>query len=214
MKDKYTDFNKLRISEKPEKYRIDYSVLKNSFLIFTPHGGGIEPGTSEICRKIHSNIYSYYLFEGKGQNCKRLHLTSTNFNEPTLIKIIKTHDYAVSIHGMEDKIKEKVGADIYIGGLNQELIELTTKNLRSKNFSAINNIQFPNYPLAGKDVLNITNKCRTNRGMQIEISESLRSNFFAGNFRVKSGRKKFTNSFNIFCDLITYSINTFEETAL
>jgi phage replication-related protein YjqB (UPF0714/DUF867 family) len=74
MKDKYTNFNELKLSEKSENYRIVFNVLKNSFLIFTPHGGGIEPGTSEICQKIHSNIYSYYLFEGIGQNCIRLHL--------------------------------------------------------------------------------------------------------------------------------------------
>ena len=113
-----------------------------------------------------------------------------------------------------DRVKEKVGADIYIGGLNAELIILTTKKLKSQNFSVVNNTQIPNFPLAGKDVSNITNKCRTNKGMQIEISEGLRGNFFTGNYRIKAGREKVTDSFNIFCDTIIQSINNFEKNGL
>jgi len=212
--DKYQSFVQLVQFESIKNYNIVFESLRNSsFLIFTPHGGGIEPGTSEICKKIQSKTFSYYLFEGIGNNCKRLHITSTNFDDENLLEMIRSHDYAVSIHGMNDKVRKNVGGDIYIGGLNTELIEIATKGLKNCNFSVVNNISFPDSPLAGKNIHNITNRCGTKKGMQIEISEQLRGKFFTGNFKIKSGRIEATALFDLFCNSVIKSIYIFNKTA-
>jgi len=210
--DKYQSFVQLVQYENSKKFNIDCDSLSNSsFLIFTPHGGGIEPGTSEICKKIQSKTFSYYLFEGIGIDCKRLHITSINFDDEKLLEMIRFHDYAVSIHGMNDNVKKKIGGDIYIGGLNTELIEIATKGLKECDFSVVNNISYPDSPLAGLNMNNITNKCRTKKGMQIEISEHLREKFFTGGLKYKSGRKEATDLFDIFCNIVIQSINIFNQ---
>src|SRR6476646_8006552 len=56
-------------------------------LLVAPHGGGIEPGTSEILRALTDlSDWAWYEFAGflrKG-NKEALHITSTHFDEPTL----------------------------------------------------------------------------------------------------------------------------------
>lgn len=167
-------------------------------MIFTPHGGGIEPGTSEICRTVAQLDYSIYLFEGNGNNCKRLHITSTNFDEPQLLELLSRHKYAVSIHGMTNEASKQLNADIFIGGNNEILIKSTTVLLRQESFSVSNNMENANSSLSGNRIDNVTNKCRSSKGMQIEISEKLRASFFIGNHYKKLGRKRTTNNFNSF----------------
>jgi phage replication-related protein YjqB (UPF0714/DUF867 family) len=211
--DKYKNFEGLKNSENPEFYSIKSTNRKSYFLVFSPHAGGIEQGTSEICRQITGNNFSYYLFGGNGENCKRLHITSTHFNEPTLLGLLSEHQYAVSIHGMTNKMNKEVGSDIFLGGLNQALIEITTKILRDFHFATMNNTENPESKLSGKDTRNVTNKCVSGKGMQVEISEDLRSKFFQGDFKKKNGRQFTTRNFEKFCNAIVQSITTFEKTA-
>jgi len=211
--DKYKNFEDLKNNERSESFEIEYKNRKSRFLIFSPHAGGIEQGTSEICRQIAGNTYSFYLFAGNGINCRRLHITSTNFDEPKLPGLLLKHQYAVSIHGMTDEMKNIAGADIFLGGLNPVLIGITTKILREHHFETTNNTEKPDSMLSGKDPGNITNKCFSGEGMQIEISEDLRSKFFQGDFKKKNGRKNNTKEFTKFCDAIFQSITIFEKTA-
>lgn len=211
--DKYKNFEDLKNNESSKSFETEYKNRKSRFLIFSPHAGGIEQGTSEICRQIAGNAYSYYLFAGNGINCKRLHITSTNFDEPILIGLLLKHKYAVSIHGMRIELQKNISADIFLGGLNQNLIEIATKILREHHFETTNNTEKPDSMLSGKDMGNITNKCFSGEGMQVEISEDLRSKFFQGDFMEKIGRKHTTKDFTKFCDAILQSITTFEKTA-
>jgi len=70
----YKNNNELRKKEVLGKhYNIRFSIFSKkdvlSFLIFKPHGGGIEPETSEICNEL-GKYFPYYCFEGKGNsNC-------------------------------------------------------------------------------------------------------------------------------------------------
>ncbi len=46
---------------------VDYRVLaqsRSTIVVLAPHGGGIEPGTSEIAWEVAGGEFSLYLFEG------------------------------------------------------------------------------------------------------------------------------------------------------
>jgi len=209
----FENFKDLEKAESLGNYSI-FSCKRNSnFLIFTPHGGGIEQGTSEICTTIANDTHSYYLFEGRlKSNCVRLHITSHKFDEPKLIKLLRNHNYGVSIHGMTNQAKFNIGADIYLGGLNKSLITITTQVLGDYNFETTNNIVNPTSALSGLDKQNITNKCAKGEGMQIEISENLRTTFFERDFRQIRNRKTGkTKAFYDFCEAINKAIFHFNE---
>ncbi|HMS68539.1 MAG TPA: poly-gamma-glutamate hydrolase family protein [Saprospiraceae bacterium] len=208
MKDTYKKFTDLK-SNQPKDFKIRMENRNSKFLIFTPHGGGIEQGTSEICERIAGEIYSYYLFEGKGNKCKKLHITSTNFDEPNLHSILPKHKYAISVHGMTNKIKKDVSADVYLGGLNKELIMATTKILNNQGFRTSNNITKPHRTLSGTHKNSVTNKCSSGVGMQIELSNHLRAKFFEGNHKLKKFRISKTEQFDMFCDAIKECIKEF-----
>lgn len=63
----------------------------NNILLTAIHGGGIEPGTTELARRV-SNVgkYNFYSFEGlRKHNNDQLHVTSTNYDEPKLINMLE-----------------------------------------------------------------------------------------------------------------------------
>jgi phage replication-related protein YjqB (UPF0714/DUF867 family) len=209
MKDTYTKFADLK-SQQPNDFEIEQEKRKSNFLIFTPHGGGIEQGTSEICKQIAGETHSYYLFEGRGNNCKKLHITSANFDEPNLISMLPKHKYAISVHGMTNRIKKDVSADVYLGGLNKEFIEVTTKILNKHGFVTTNNSIRPHRTLSGINKNNVTNKCLSGIGMQIELSDDLRATFFKSNHKLKKNRNLTTEQFDKFCDAINKCVKEFK----
>src|SRR4029450_9211749 len=62
---KYSNFADLSRSEKPG---IDFGIRLRqagvTFAIVAPHGGGIEPGTSEIADAVAAEAFSFYAVEG------------------------------------------------------------------------------------------------------------------------------------------------------
>src|SRR5918912_1062843 len=79
MADKYPNFEVL---SRNETSGIDFRILVRqaaaAFAIVAPHGGGIEPGTSEIADAIAAEEFSFYAFEGlKSSGNGVLHITST-----------------------------------------------------------------------------------------------------------------------------------------
>jgi phage replication-related protein YjqB (UPF0714/DUF867 family) len=202
---KFKCFEELR-KARPDSFRIKMRNRKGDFLIFAPHAGGIEPGTSEICKWFNKNPWSYYVFEGTGTNCRELHITSTLFDEPKLIKLLGKKRYAVSIHGMTNAISLINDADIFLGGLNSELIKLTQINLKNSGFIVSTNIELSTSLLSGKEPQNVTNRCLSKMGMQIEISETLRRLFFNCELKRKEGRRETTALFELFCNSINESI--------
>ena len=124
--DRYADFTELKRYDKNKDWRIKTKHRKNKDILVTAiHGGGIEPGTTEIARRI-SNVgkYNFYTFEGlRKSNNDQLHVTSTHFNEPILDKLLKNTKETLSIHGFsgDDPI-------VYIGGKDKEMSHSITKN--------------------------------------------------------------------------------------
>ncbi len=80
-----------------------------------PHGGGIEPGTSELLRVISEmGGWAWYDFAGflrKG-NQEELHITSTLFDEPNLLGLLPRTNFVLSLHGSSDTD----GQIAYVGG--------------------------------------------------------------------------------------------------
>jgi phage replication-related protein YjqB (UPF0714/DUF867 family) len=210
MTDKFRNFKELK-KARPKSFGIEMCSREGDFLLFAPHAGGIEPGTSEICKWFNKDPYSYYVFEGKGGNCRELHITSTRFNEPEFINLLSTKRHAISFHGMTDYYSRKNNSDIFLGGLNCELIKFTKINLKTSGFRVSTNIELPTSSLSGKEPQNVTNRCTGKMGMQVEISEKLRRKFFQGELKRKDGRSKTTESFEVFCNSINESIFNYKQ---
>jgi len=156
--------------------------------MIAPHGGGIEPGTSEITKAIAGNQFSYYTFDGiRPKGNEQLHITSTLFDEPMCVKMVNAAEIVVAIHGCAGK-----GKFIYLGGLHNELKNILFTELAKAGFET--RLTESNY--AGTQLQNICNRGRERRGVQIEISEGLRRTMFKTLDR--PGRKITTANFQKF----------------
>jgi len=84
-------------------------------LLVAPHGGGIEPGTSELLRAISDlGGWAWYEFAGflrKG-NQEALHIASTLFDEPTLLALLPRTNFVLTLHGA-NYTRDRV---VYVGG--------------------------------------------------------------------------------------------------
>src|SRR5579864_7885716 len=88
-------------------------------LIVAPHGGSIEPLTSEIARAVADiSSRSFYMFLGRlpRNNWDAFHIDSTSFDEPEFERLVADTERVVSFHGAE----RDRGRTIYVGGLHEE----------------------------------------------------------------------------------------------
>ena len=198
IKDKYRCYCQLAESERRGKdYRIRTRERNASTFILAPHGGGIEPGTSEIAWAMAAPDYSFYALEGiKGSRNRVLHVTSTNFDEPRCLSLVTFADRVVAIHGEDSK--EKV---VLLGGRD----ELTFARLRTSLEQHGFKVKAEASPgLQGRSENNVCNKGRSGAGVQIEISHGLRRTFFARLSR--EGRKTKTPCFRHFIAALKHGL--------
>lgn len=192
MKDTYKDFKSLSAVEKEG---IDFQIFVNKtnsrIAIVAPHGGGIEPGTSEIAKSIAGEDLTCYSFEGikNKENKKYLHITSTNFDEPKCVDICKISDTVVAVHGAEEN-----GETVYVGGRNEDLKHRIIEKLKDAGFNA----QEDTTNHLGQDNGNICNKGVKKEGLQLEISNGLRKKMFRG---LKRNDRKYTTE--VFYSFVT-----------
>jgi len=170
--DNYRHFEHLRKFEKEGvDFRIRWRVEDSGIAILCIHGGDIEPGTSEIGDAIAGGDHTFYTFEGiKRMGNRKLHLTSTVFNEPIGLEIVCLSEIILSIHGSHE-----TGAFVYLGGMDLELREHIQQHLASAGFQAVDDCS-SKYP--GRDPANICNICGRGMGVQLEISRGLRTQLF------------------------------------
>ena len=171
--DRHKSFAELREAE-PEgtAYRCRAIQRQSGFAIIAPHGGGIEPGTTEIAQGIAGSRFSLYTFEGlKPNGNETLHITSTLFDEPECLQLVNASEVAIAIHGCSGDAKT-----IYLGGLHDELKIRLIDALVTAGFDA----RPAGHNYAGRQPQNICNRGRSGCGVQIEISESLRRAMFKG----------------------------------
>jgi phage replication-related protein YjqB (UPF0714/DUF867 family) len=185
----YGDFTELsKYQHEFKDYARRLSIRNSNIAIIAPHGGGIEPGTSEIANAIANSTFSFYAFEGiKSRGNSILHITSVYFDEPLCVQLIEKTDTVVAIHGCEGKTES-----IYIGGLDRDLVLRTSIRLSSQGFI----VSTESKEYSGEHAQNICNKGHSGKGMQIEIAEGLRQRMFKGLGRRE--RKITTSIFDLF----------------
>lgn len=170
--DKYTNIFELKQVEREDiDYTILYRELPSKIAIMAIHGGGIEPGTIDIADEFTSCDYTFYGFKGlKKTGNEALHINSNNFDEPIALKAANNADIVVSIHGAKDKSEM-----VHIGGLNHTLKQIIMQKLRLAGFDA-SICEIPG--LQGIKPENICNRCKTGKGVQLELSRGLREKLF------------------------------------
>jgi phage replication-related protein YjqB (UPF0714/DUF867 family) len=180
MQDRYANFAALASSEPTSHYSITVRDIGSPVVIVAPHGGGIEPGTSEIARAVAADVFSCYLFEGKKlRGNGRLHITSANFDEPQCIALLSAATTAVSVHGENSNTEVA-----YIGGLNSVVVKSIQATLDHQGFVVR---EHPNPEMQGRNPRNICNTGRLGAGVQLELSAGLRRSFFES--LARGGRK-------------------------
>lgn len=193
--DKYKNYSQLI---KYERENIDFTVTtvlreNSSIAIVAPHGGDIEPGTSEVAKEIAKDDLSLAIFEGKKATGNlQLHLTSTNFDEPRCVALIQKAKYVVAIHG--ERTDNPV---VYIGGRDIDLCTHLKSALESNGYAVK---QHQNPMLHGMASTNICNLGQRGKGIQLELSVGLRRIFFKS--LTPEGRKRSKDKFLDFTSTI------------
>lgn len=199
MTDKYSNYKQLVAAQQEGRdYRIRCSDRKSDVLIFSPHAGEIEPGTSELVRSIAGADFSFYLFEGiKRQGNSVLHITSTRFDEPKALELLGKCSKAVALHGAGGEAEK-----VYVGGRDDKLRLHIEECLQEARFHMA---EHHNPGLQGTSLSNVCNRCVSGAGLQLEISRGLRRRFFRSLDSL--GRKHPTDDFRQFVDAIREGLN-------
>ncbi|MEA2060198.1 MAG: poly-gamma-glutamate hydrolase family protein [Thermodesulfobacteriota bacterium] len=193
MSDKYKTYAELRQNEKKNKdYTILYREGNSEIAVIAPHGGGIEPGTIDIADKLAGCNHTFYAFKGLKKTGNRLlHITSNRFDEPLGVRLSQNASTVISIHG--SRYRSEI---VHIGGRHQTLKQNILHALTNAGFNA----EICTIPgLRGISPENICNRCRSGKGVQLEISRGLRDKLFDNLDRRKLRKKtkifyKFVNA--------------------
>lgn len=181
--DKYATMTQLMsLTTQGTDWQIETNKVTNAnTLVSAIHGGGIEAGTTELA-KLTSELskQNYYSFMGLlPSNNSELHVTSTRYDEPTLLSMLNV-PYTVSIHGASgsDKI-------IYLGGADTDNMAIMSDKLKQAGFT----VQTPPSGIEGGSTNNIVNRNARNKGIQLELTTALRQSLFADNNFARSNRE-------------------------
>lgn len=202
--DYYSNFNDLKQHTIRNK---DWKIITkhrnhSDILITAIHGGSIEPGTTEIARRI-SNIghYNFYTFEGlRSDNNSQLHITSTVFDEPQLLDMLNHSSKTISIHGY-------AGNDpiVYVGGKDKKLVQAIRHSLSHNGFT----VQKTPKGIEALSDHNIINRDKEDTGVQLELTNRQRALFFKHNNLNKNTRqspKNYTRTFYKFAEAVNQGI--------
>jgi phage replication-related protein YjqB (UPF0714/DUF867 family) len=182
MPDKYNSFSALAKSETLGRdFLVRRLVRPGAPVVIAPHGGGIEPGTSELAEAIAGDDFSFYAFEGiKAAGNGDLHITSTRFDEPQCLALVRVSPQVIAIHGEESESQA-----VFLGGLDAETLALLRQALTVSGFR----VEIHDNPaLQGRNTTNICNRGENARGIQLELSKGLRRSFF-GSLSTGQGRQ-------------------------
>lgn len=179
----YANFAQLKAAEREG---VDFCVCVvsregASTVVLAPHGGGIEPGTSEVAKAIAEDDLPFVTFEGRkptGNAC--LHIRSTNFDEPRCLELVQGADNVLAIHG--EGSEEPI---VFLGGRDAKLGARIRAALEKDGYR----VEVHEKPdLQGVAVTNVCNRGRRGAGVQLELSFGMRKMFFAS--LSAAGRKK------------------------
>jgi phage replication-related protein YjqB (UPF0714/DUF867 family) len=147
-------------------------------LLAAPHGGAIEPGTAAIMLAVaRLGDWAWYEFHGclRMRNWERLHIPSTNFDEPTLLRLLPRVPFVLTFHAQKE-----IGVPLIdIGGLHREGRDMLVANLNdalaavgvaARDATAAANVR----SIRGLEPTNITNSGILRKGIQLEFSKEAR----------------------------------------
>jgi phage replication-related protein YjqB (UPF0714/DUF867 family) len=199
MEDTYKSFAHLAKSEKRgEDFCIRVVERGSTVAVIAPHGGGIEPGTSEIAEAIAGDDLSFYAFEGtKTTGNVDLHITSARIDEPEGVALVKTSERAIAIHG-ENNDEQQI---VFTGGRDTATLDRLRDELVKCGFDVQ---KHKNPDLQGTHEDNICNRGTSGRGVQLELTNALRASFFESLKR--NGRKNRTERFDQFVAAVRTAI--------
>lgn len=195
IKDKYNNYRELsRAQRRGKDFRVRFRKRNGNTIVLAPHGGGIEPGTSEIADAVAGADLSFYAFEGiKPRRNRELHITSTHFDEPRCKALITVADRVIAIHGQNGNEDEAL-----LGGRDLVTIRRLRQSLEQDGF----HIAVGGSPqLQGRSADNICNCGAQARGVQIEIRDGMRRTFFQ-DMRTRRGRRIKTQRFRDFVSAV------------
>ena len=166
-KDRCRSFNELQRHETLDK---DYTVTMHDagsrVTIIAPHGGKIEPRTSDLARRIAGEDYNFYCFEGiKDRDNACLHITSHRFDEPGAVDLVARSRIVIAVHACTG-----TAGLVHIGGLNNKLGQIIAEELQNRAIDISND--HPRFQGTNPD--NICNRGSTGIGVQLEVTRDLR----------------------------------------
>lgn len=176
-----------------EDWKIITKNRNSSVSILAIHGGGIEPATTELASIIaDEGGYNYFTFEGlRSKGNKELHVTSTRYDNKDAMNLVTESNQAIAIHGCEGN--ESIA---YVGGKDERLKSLIKEQL---NHIGIKAKEAPSH-ISGQQDNNIVNCTTRGRGVQIELTTSLRKAFFKNNKINRKSRENQSNWDKLMCD--------------
>jgi len=185
--DKYARFQELADNElQGRDFRVLIEIRPSSLAVIAPHGGGIEPGTSEIVKAIAGTELSWYCFEGlKRRKNGDLHITSTKYDEPRCVRLVARSQIILAVHGCD-----KRSPVVYVGGRHRQLRTELLRALQDMGFDTREDSTHH----SGMSRDNLCNKGGSRQGVQLEISRGLRETMFEG--LGAAGRKTTTKVFS------------------
>ena len=162
--DRYPSFQEMARHEREGADFECVAVMRPSaaLVVIAPHGGGIEPHTCEIARRIAGQDYSFYAFRGtKPHGNEVLHLTSHLFDEPRGLNLVSSHRVAIALHGFVGQ-----GEEVLLGGRHRMLKMRLAEALGRLGVA----VRTDGHPYPGFHPENICNRGSEQRGLQIEMS--------------------------------------------
>ena len=169
-RDKYASWDELmQNATENVDYRISVRRIEGSATaILAPHGGGIEFLTLPLARSIAGGDYNFYAFEGvKKDGNWDLHITSHRFKEARALTLIAGCDRVVTFHGLDGNAKS-----VQVGGADGALGKAIHDALIAAGFDS--KIETSG-AYAGTEPLNICNRGRSRKGVQLELKAGLRN---------------------------------------
>jgi phage replication-related protein YjqB (UPF0714/DUF867 family) len=167
--DHYSNFSELQAKESKDAFRIVTCDRNLNVTIIAPHGGKIEPGTSEIAVAVAGQSYNSYCFEGtRSRPHEELHITSHKFDEPQGRALVAKSSVVIAMHGRADRDDPK---SIYLGGLDKKTRDRIADELGKADFQALT--EGHRFPATCPD--NICNRGSRGEGVQLELPRSLRT---------------------------------------
>lgn len=161
-KDHYQDLAALQADNVPGRdYSREVYDRGSQVSVFAIHGGDIELATARLARAIAGAEYNLYIFNGwLGEDSRKLHITSTRFDDPEAVRLATSAVLGISLHGQADR-----GEWVCVGGANVAGGKIMADELSAAGFEA----QTPCARLPGTNPKNLVNKAATG-GVQLEIT--------------------------------------------